>query len=68
LGRCVEPDNEQKLSATRWRTCLLFQVALVGIGQKVDLAGLGWIGLFDLVYGFPFSYLIGIGPAAVAGL
>jgi hypothetical protein len=43
-------------------------IALVGMGQKVDLAGLGWIGLFALFYGVPFSYLIGIGPAAVAGL
>jgi hypothetical protein len=43
-------------------------MALFGMGQKVDLAGLGWIGLFALIYGVPFSYLIGIGPAAVAGL
>ena len=43
-------------------------IALVGMGQKVDLAGLGWIGLFALIYGVPFSYLIGTGPAAVAGL
>jgi hypothetical protein len=43
-------------------------IALFGMGQKVDLAGLGWIGLFALIYGVPLSYLIGIGPAAVAGL
>ena len=43
-------------------------IALFGMGQKFDLAGLGWIGLFALIYGVPFSYLIGIGPAAVAGL
>ena len=43
-------------------------IALFGMGQQVDLAGLGWIGLFAVIYGVPFSYLIGIGPAAVAGL
>lgn len=43
-------------------------IALLGMGQNIDLAGLGWIGLFALIYGVPFSYLIGIGPAAVAGL
>jgi hypothetical protein len=43
-------------------------IALLGMGQNFELAGLGWIGLFALIYGVPFSYLIGIGPAAVAGL
>lgn len=43
-------------------------IGLFSMGQNLDLAGLGWIGLFALIYGVPFSYLIGIGPAAVAGL
>jgi hypothetical protein len=42
--------------------------ALVGMGMKVDLAGLTWIGLFALIYAVPLSYLMGIGPAAAVGL
>lgn len=47
-------------------------VALIGMGRNVDLAGLGWIGLFALIYGVPMSYLIGsltaAGTGAILGL
>jgi hypothetical protein len=46
----------------------MLAVALLGMGRNVDLAGLSWIGLFALFYGIPFGYLIGIWPAAAAGL
>lgn len=42
-------------------------VSLIGMGRGVDIAGLGWVGLFALIYGVPLSYLIGVVPAAVAG-
>jgi len=46
----------------------MLTTALVGMGAKVDLAGLSWIGLFALIYAAPLSYLIGAGPAAIGGL
>jgi len=46
----------------------MLSIALIGMGLKVDLAGLSWIGLFALIYAVPLSYFIGVGPAAVGGL
>ncbi len=46
----------------------MLSIALIGMGLKVDLAGLSWIGLFAMIYAVPLSYFIGIGPAAVGGL
>lgn len=46
----------------------MLTTALIGMGAKVDLAGLSWIGLFALIYAAPLSYLIGAGPAAIGGL
>jgi hypothetical protein len=43
-------------------------VALIGMGERADLAGLTWVALFSLIYAIPFGYLIGVGPAAAAGL
>lgn len=36
--------------------------------RSMDLSGLGWIGLFTLIYGVPMSYLIGAPTAAMAGI
>ncbi|MCO5132090.1 MAG: hypothetical protein M9932_16260 [Xanthobacteraceae bacterium] len=46
----------------------MLTVGLIGMGAKVDLIGLSWIGLFALIYAAPLSYFIGAGPAAVGGL
>jgi hypothetical protein len=46
----------------------MLTIALVGLGHDADLAGLTWIGVFALFYGIPFGYLIGIWPAAAAGI
>jgi hypothetical protein len=46
----------------------ILSAALIGMGTKVDLAGLTWVGLFALIYAVPLSYLMGIGPAAAVGL
>ena len=46
----------------------VLSTALIGMGMKVDPAGLTWIGLFALIYAVPLSYLIGAGPAAAVGL
>ena len=46
----------------------MLSVGLVGMGTKVDLAGLTWVGLFALIYAIPLSYLFGAGPAAAVGL
>jgi hypothetical protein len=46
----------------------VLSTALIGMGMKVDLAGLTWIGLFALIYAVPLSYLIGVAPAAAVGL
>ncbi len=46
----------------------MLSVAVVGMGAKVDLIGLSWIGLFALIYAAPLSYFVGAGPAAVGGL
>ena len=46
----------------------MLALAFVGMGYRVDLGGLTWVALFAVIYGIPFGYLIGIGPAAAAGL
>lgn len=46
----------------------MLSIAVIGMGAKVDLIGLSWIGLFALIYAAPLSYFIGAGPAAVGGL
>ena len=43
-------------------------VALVGLKQNVDLQGLVWVAFFAMIYGVPIGYLIGLWPAAAAGL
>jgi hypothetical protein len=42
--------------------------ALTGMAKGGDVSGLGWIALFALIYAAPFSYFVGIVPAAAAGL
>ncbi len=42
--------------------------ALTGMAKGGDVSGLGWIALFALIYAAPFSYFVGIVPAAIAGL
>lgn len=46
----------------------MLSIAAIGMGSKVDLIGLSWIGLFALIYAAPLSYFIGAGPAAAGGL
>jgi hypothetical protein len=46
----------------------MLSIAVIGMGAKVDLVGLSWIGLFALIYAAPLSYFIGAGPAAAGGL
>jgi hypothetical protein len=46
----------------------ILSTALIGMGMKVDLAGLTWIGLFALIYAVPLSYMIGVLPAGAVGL
>jgi hypothetical protein len=46
----------------------LVTVGLIGMGHQADLSGLAWVGLFAIIYGVPFGYLIGAAPAAAAGL
>lgn len=46
----------------------MLTTALIGFGKGVDLAGLTWVALFAVIYAVPFSYLIGVVPAAAAGL
>jgi len=46
----------------------MLSIAVIGMGAKVDLIGLSWIGLFALIYAAPLSYFIGAGPAAAGGL
>lgn len=47
---------------------LFLLIGLGGLADGADLSGLGWIGLFGLIYGAPLSYLIGAPPAAAAGV
>jgi hypothetical protein len=49
-------------------TAFVLSAALIGMGIKIDFAGLTWIGLLALIYALPLSYLIGVGPAAAVGL
>jgi hypothetical protein len=46
----------------------MLSIAVIGMGAKVDLVGLSWIGLFALIYAAPLSYFLGAGPAAAGGL
>jgi hypothetical protein len=46
----------------------MLTVALIGLGARADLQGLTWVAMFAVIYAVPFSYLIGVGPAAAAGL
>ena len=40
----------------------------LSMARSLDPSGLGWIGLFALLYGVPMSYLIGAPTAALAGV
>lgn len=46
----------------------VLSTALIGMGMKIDLAGLTWIGLIALIYAVPLSYMIGAAPAVAVGL
>lgn len=43
-------------------------MGVYGASQTGDVAGLLWVALFGLIYAVPLSYLIGVMPAATAGL
>jgi hypothetical protein len=47
---------------------LLMTVAVVGMGSRLDVAGLARVVPFALIYGIPFGYLIGVTPAAAVGI
>lgn len=42
-------------------------IGVYGASQTGDIADMGWITLFGLIYGLPLSYPMGIAPAAAAG-
>ena len=48
---------------------VVFMLTLVlrDLATNVDMPGLSWFGLFA-IYAVPFGYLIGVWPAAMAGL
>ncbi len=43
-------------------------LSLYGASESGDYAGMTWVFLFGLIYAVPLSYLMGIMPAAAAGL
>lgn len=43
-------------------------MGVYGASQTGDIAGMWWLSLFGLIYGVPLSYLMGVVPAAAAGL
>lgn len=42
-------------------------MGVYGASQTGDIADIGWITLFGLIYGLPLGYLVGLAPAAAAG-
>ena len=40
-------------------------IGVYGASQTGDIADIGWITLFGLIYGLPLGYLVGLAPAAV---